>query len=129
MTLVPWTRGRALVWDYTCVDTMANSNREVTSAAGGGAAENAFRKKEAKYQDISKDFFFMPVAMETFGAWARESLDFIRDLGRRICRRTGEVRSTAFLLQRISIAVQKANAASIISALPCSEELETLYYC
>ena len=101
MTLVPWARGCALVWDCTCVDTMANSNREVTSAAGGGAAENAFRKKEAKYQDISKDFFFMPVAMETFGAWARESLDFIRDLGRRICRRTGEARSTAFLLERI----------------------------
>ena len=128
MTLVPWLRGRALVWDYTCVDTMANSNIEVSSAEAGGAAEKAFHKKENKYVEISKDYIFIPVAMETFGAWAAESLSFVRDLGRRIAKRTGEPRSSAFLLQRISIAVQKANSVSVLSTLPFTDELESLYY-
>ena len=128
MTLIPWVRGRALVWDYTCVDTMANSNSDVTSATGGGAAEKAFRKKILKYVEIANDFFFIPVAMETFGAWAEESLNFIRELGRRIAKRTGELRSSNFLLQRISIAVQKANCVSVLSTLPPTEEMESLYY-
>ena len=128
MTLVPWLQGRALVWDYTCVDTMAISNSEASGAIAGGAAEKAFKKKESKYTEIAKHFIFMPVAMETFGAWAEESLSFIRVLGRRIATRTGEPRSSTFLLQRISVAVQKANSISVLSTLPLTKELESLFY-
>ena len=108
MTLIPWLRGRALVWDFTCTDTCAASNMESSSVAPGEAAAKAFRKKVDKYRDISQNFIFVPVAMETLGAWAEEIFNFIRDLGRRIAHRTGESRSGAFLFQRISIAVQKS---------------------
>ena len=105
MTLIPWLRGRALVWDFTCTDTCAASNVEASSIAPGEAAAKAFRKKADKYRDIFRNFIFVPVAMETPGAWAEESFNFIRELGRRIACRTGEPRSSAFHFQRISVAV------------------------
>lgn len=127
MTLIPWHMGRALVWDFTCVDTLAASNLDVSKVSAGGAADRAFRRKEAKYAVISSDHFFVPVAVETLGAWAEESLLFIRELGRRIARQTGEPRSTTFLLQRLSIAVQKMNSVCILSTLPVADELPGFY--
>ncbi|XP_072947093.1 uncharacterized protein [Epargyreus clarus] len=41
MTLVPWKQGRSLVWDATCVDTLAPSHISVTSTHAGGVAEAA----------------------------------------------------------------------------------------
>ncbi|XP_073957075.1 uncharacterized protein [Choristoneura fumiferana] len=38
-TLVPWTLGRTLVWDATCVDTLAASHIQSTALRAGAAAE------------------------------------------------------------------------------------------
>ena len=43
------------------------------------------------------------------------------ELGRRILRVSGEVNSTAFLLQRLSIAVQRGNAASVLGTIGSTE--------
>ena len=40
--------------------------------------------------------------------------DFIRELGRLITARTGDQRETAWLFQRLSIALQRGNAAAIL---------------
>ena len=39
-----------------------------------------------------------------------------------------EKRSTSFLFQRLGIAVQRGNAASILGTLPSSSEIEEIYY-
>ena len=56
---------------------------------------------------------FTPVAIETLGAIGPRSMLFLRDLGRRIALESGEPRSTDYLLQRLSVAVQRGNAASV----------------
>ena len=43
------------------------------------------------------------------------------ELGRRIRRVSGEVNPTAFLLQRLSIAVQRGNAASVLGTIGSTE--------
>ena len=43
---------------------------------------------------------------------------FVRELGRRTSMITHDPRETSFLLQRISVAVQKGNAASCAGTLP-----------
>ena len=128
MTMIPWHGGRALVWDYTCVDTVAASNISATSVAASAAAEKAFRAKEAKYQELSSSYSFAPIAMETMGSWASGSLLVIREIGRRLSAQTGERRATAFLLQAISIAVQRANATSITGTIPPTKSLSELFY-
>jgi len=91
---VPWTRGRALVWDFTCCDTLVLSYVNSTSVSHGAAARLAFEKKIKKYEFLSERYIMMPVAVETFGSWASESLQFIQEIGRRIALRNGDPRST-----------------------------------
>ena len=91
-----------------------------TSITAGAAAEKAFRAKELKYDNLMPDNIVMPVAMETLGSWATDSL--------RIVEHTGELRSRAYLLQRISVAVQRGNAISVMGSLPPADKLNELFY-
>ena len=55
-----------------------------------------------------------------------DGLSFIRELGRRLTAITGDPRETTFLLQRISVAVQLGNVASIMGTLPARHETDYL---
>ena len=78
------------------------------------------------YKDLT-NYHFIPVAVETFGAWGSQGLNLIKDIGRRIQDVTGEKRSTFFLLQNISMAVQRGNAQCIIGTVPVSEGLDEVF--
>ena len=71
------------------------------------------------------------MAVETLGALGDEASGFIRELGRRIMLFTGEKRATEFLLQRISVAIQRGNAAGILGTLDSQTDGQTfdaVYY-
>ena len=70
----------------------------------------------------------MPVAIETVGALGDEALAFLRDLGQRIAVVTGEPRSFQFIMQRISVTVQRGNASCIVGTVPLSVTLDDLFY-
>jgi len=118
VTLIPWSRGRCLAWDFTSPDTLATSHLPHTSTMAGTAAERAARIKEQKYSSLASTHIFIPVAVETFGSWNAEGLGLVRELGKRLTVITGDPRETAFLLQRISVAVQRGNAAAVLGSLP-----------
>ena len=42
-----------------------------------------------------------------------KSMALLREVGRRVAAETGEPRSTDYLLQRLSVAVQRGNCASV----------------
>ena len=117
-TLVPWSRGKCLLWDATCPDTLAPSHIRNSSIQAGAAASAAEGKKRAKYSALTATHDFVPVAIETLGSWGPGGLDFINEIGRRTAAVTGEKRSTAFLKQRLSMAVQRGNAAAVLGTLP-----------
>ena len=54
--------------------------------------------------------------MLTSGAIGPESMAFLKDFGRRVARVTGEEKSTSYLLQRLSVAVQRGNTASVLGS-------------
>jgi hypothetical protein len=128
LTLVPWSSGKSLVWDFTCVDTLAPSRLITSATSSGSAATGAERKKIGKYKNLPQQFIFTPVGIETLGAWGQEAYSLIQSIGKKICKATGESRSTAFLVQRISIAVQRGNAASILGSLPKSRTLKEVLH-
>ena len=70
----------------------------------------------------------MPVACETLGSWAPAGKKFIQDIGKRIEETTGEKRSTSFLFQAISIAIQRGNAASVAGTIASAKKLDEIYY-
>jgi len=118
-TLDPWTRGKYLVWDFTCPDTLAPSHINRSSTAAGSAAVLAEGKKREKYSELitSGPYIFVPIAIETMGAWGPEAQEICREIGGRITRSTGDVRSTAFLRQRLDVAIQKGNAAAVLGTM------------
>ena len=109
LTLIPWQNGKTLIWDVTVADTLAASHLATTSRLPGGAAESAAIKKDSKYRDLATTHIFMPIACETMGPLSARALSFLVDLGRRISVVSGDRREGSFLLQRISIAVQRFN--------------------
>jgi hypothetical protein len=127
LTLIPWAKGRCLVWDATCVDTLAACYVPVTSKTAGAAAAAAETKKHRRYHGISNNYTFCPIAVETLGPFGDEAMTFLKELGKRLIESTGEPRSTSFLFQRISIAVQRGNAASILATIPDSDNFRELH--
>ena len=117
VTLVPWARGRCLLWDATCPDTLAPSHITRSAAEAGSAAREAESKKATKYALLATVHEFVPVAIETMGTQGACGLAFINEAGRRIAAVTGDTRSTAFLKQRLALAVQRGNAASVLGTL------------
>jgi len=117
VTLIPWRRGRCVAWDATCPNTFAQAYVQASSMQSGSAAAGAELKKQQKYNDISAGIDFVPVAVETSGVWGEQAMVFVSEIGRRIAAATHDPRSTSFLRQRISVAVQRGNAACINGTL------------
>ena len=99
-----------MLWDVTVTDTVAPSYIHLTSATAGAAAEQAAERKYVKYNDLMTTHHFIPVAFETMGPINAAGLEFIRELGRRITMVTGEPKETSYLLQRLSVTIQRFNA-------------------
>ena len=108
--------------------TFAASHLRDTCKQAGKAALKAEKKKLTHYANLAPSHIVMPVAMETLGCFSPMALQFIKDLGKRIIETSGDKRSTMYLFQRISIANQRGNVASIMGTLPSATPLEELYY-
>ena len=55
----------------------------------------------------------------------------MQDLGRRIATVTGERRASEFLLQRLSVAIQRGNASCVLGTVNSSsdcQDLDVVYY-
>jgi hypothetical protein len=70
-------------------------------------------KKQLKYQDLNAGVDFVPFAIETSGVWGEQAMELVTEIGRRIAEVNHDPRSTSFLRQRISVAVQRGNAVCI----------------
>ena len=82
MTMIPFSKGKALLWDATCVDTYATSHLNLSSVTAGAAASEAEIKKQNKYRSLSNDCNFVAVGVETSGVLGKQRSQFIKRLGR-----------------------------------------------
>ena len=117
MTLIPWSHGKSLLWDVTVRDTMAASYINDSSKKARSIADKAERHKHNHYISLKQNYLLTPLAFETLGCMGPETKKFINKLGSLMKRATGEVKSKDYLLQRISIAIQRGNAACILGTL------------
>ena len=115
---MPWKNGKLLVWDATCPDTFAPSYTASATSEAGAVAAQAEEKKCDKYCNLVTGHIFVPVAIETSGAFGPRTKGFLTELGQCLRQVTGEVRSSAFLLlQRLSVAIHRGNAASVMGTI------------
>jgi hypothetical protein len=126
MTLVPWIKGQPLVCDV--IDTFADSYVLKTSEVSGFAAEMARKRKHNKNGSIiSSNYLFKGLAFETLGPWCKEAIDFVNVIGIRRIAESVDSKSKKFLFERLSLAIQRGNAASIRGTFPDSALLSEIF--
>jgi hypothetical protein len=76
---------------------------------------------------ISSNYIFKGLAFETLGPWCKETIDFINVIGDRLIAESGDSKSKKFLFERISLAIQCGNAASIRGTFPDSALLSEIF--
>ena len=118
-----------LVWDATIRDTLAPSYLHSSSLRTGSLASRAASEKTNDYKKLIADnYIFLPFACETLGPWCEEAVKFIDKLGKMIHLATGEKRSKQYLKQRISIALQRTNAARVMGTFDGATKLDEIFY-
>lgn len=127
MTYFPWKRGKNLIWDFTCSDTLAPSHLATSSVSAGKIAELAENLKSAKYATLEDNYIVTPICVETLGPWGPSGLEFVKELGSKIANITGEPRSRSFLFQSISMAIQRGNVASVFGTVPSCRNLDNFF--
>ena len=115
ITVYPFSRGKPLCWDATCVNTFAESLINETAMNVGSAAAKAENAKRLKYPELVNRYRFEPIAIETTGVFGHSTRTIINEIGKLISEKTGDKRETMWLKQRLNIAIQKGNAISILS--------------
>lgn len=129
MTLTPWSKGSCLVWDATCVDTLAASYINMTKVKAGRAAEQAALKKHNLCKAVKqRNYTIVPFAVESLGPWCEEAIKFTDELGKRLIAATGERRSKEFFKKNISLAIQRGNASKIMGSFDLSNKLNEIFY-
>ena len=84
----------------------------------GAVAAEMDRRKRLKYAHLDTSHLFVPLAVETLGVMGPEAGLFCQELGRRIAATTSDPLSHQHLLQRVSVATQRGNAAAILGTMP-----------
>ena len=115
VTVFPYSQGKCLVWDATCVDTYSASSLVDAAISPGSAAATAEDGKRRKYASLVDRYQFEPVALETTGVVGTSTKAFLQRLGKRISAQSGDRRETSWLFERLSLAVVRGNSASILA--------------
>ena len=113
-SIVPWKCGKVLVWDATCPDTLAPSHSSLAVREAGAVAADAEYRKTQKYTHLSSSHNFVPIAVETLGVFGKDAHSFFKEVARRVKLATDDDFAYQSLVQRISVAVQRGNAAAVL---------------
>jgi hypothetical protein len=88
----------------------------------------ACKRKHSKYSSIiSSIYIFKGLAFETLGPWCKETIGLINVIRNRLTAESDDSKSKKFLFERIFLAIQRGNAASIRGTFPDSALLSGIF--
>ena len=70
--------------------------------------------KRTKHRWLTDWYQFEAITIEAVGTYSEGTKNIVRHIGRRLTEATGDQRETFWFMQRLSLAVQRGNAASIL---------------
>ena len=117
ISIIPWECSKCLLWDATTSDMFTPSHRSVVVRGAGEVALQAESLKHFKYSALEAKFHFVSVVVETFGVFGIKAYEFFHELGLCMVQASLESNSFKFLIQRISVAVQRGNAAAVLGTV------------
>ena len=71
ITVFPFSGGRSLVWDCTCVDTFTGVHLNRSAMEAGTAANSAEKRKRRIYAALVEAHQFDQIAIETMGVYGK----------------------------------------------------------
>ena len=117
-----WVDGRKVAFD---VSVTSPTQEAVQFQAADRPAAAIEARKQAKMRAHHADcqaqgIFFQPLVVETFGGWDSDALKFLKAIGHQDARRWGRDSAVEikFLFQRLSVALQRGNAALLVERDP-----------
>ena len=90
MSLIPWSRGWPLLWDFISSDTLAPSNLSTFASGASRLANSAEPAKIRKYSSLTPSFYFSPLCVETLGAWGLCARSLVRQIGSWVMEQSGD---------------------------------------
>lgn len=66
------------------------------------------------YVNLKSNYYFAPVSFETFETMGPDTKKFINSIGKHLQIASGDARAKDYFLQRLSVEIQRGNAASIL---------------
>ncbi|RVE44493.1 hypothetical protein evm_010897, partial [Chilo suppressalis] len=78
----------------------------------GAACEAAEKAKAGKYRGLGSEYDFVPFGVETLGPWGPSAIRLFKEIAERLVDIIGDRRAGSYLGQRITLAIQRGNAAS-----------------
>ena len=108
------------------MDTFASTHANESAMRAGSAANTVKTVTRTKYHSLTDRFKFeaAPIEMADTYSERTNNIHVVRDIVRRLTEATGDQHETFWFMQRLSLAVQRDNAASII----CSERRRHPYF-
>ena len=114
--------GKDCALDVTVVNPLqAALVAEAAEFPGHALATAHKRKLDKSWQSCNaQGIVFVPLAVESLGAWHKSVITEIKKLGSSLARHTGEEEATTIrhLFQQLSIALAKGNAALFNNRIP-----------
>ena len=122
-----WSGGKDAAIDVTVINPLQESIVTEAAASPGHALTVAHQRKLDKSWDAChrQGIVFLPLAVESLGAWHPSAIVEIKRLGSALARHTGEeeATTTSRLFQRLSISLMRGNAALFNNRCPPEQSM------
>ena len=114
--------GKDAALDVTVINPLQAATVVQAAETPGHALQLAHKRKIDKSWQPCHDqgIVFLPLAVESLGAWHKSAISEVKKLGSSLARHTGEEESTTtkHLFQQLSLALMKGNAALLNNRNP-----------
>ena len=121
-----WTGGKDTALDVTVVNPLQEALVHGAANTPGHALTVAHDRKldKAWEQCNTVGITFIPIAVESLGAWHKSAISEVKKLGSAKARQNGEEESVEIsrLFQKLSVALMRGNCALFNNRVPSTEE-------
>ena len=127
MLIPSWSSGKDVAYDVTVINPLQESEVRGAAATPGHSLSVAHKRKLDKSWEAchNQGIVFVPLAVESLGAWHPTAIAEVKKLGSALARHNGEEESTTTsrLFQRLSICLMRGNAALFNNRSPPDQQV------
>ena len=120
--LPSWSGGLDTALDITVINPLQQTLLDRSAANPGHALQVAFNRKMSKHGEDCRmaGIAFMPLPLDTLGAWGESRSREVKRMGSSLARHTGgeESKVIRHLIQRVSVTLMKVTANLILNRRP-----------